>query len=380
MKVKFSPNTFGAMPSDMQSSLEFAIKTTAKLYNMHKYEIVTVNSGQTKSLKKILKDTRNQFFIKVGEKIDKEIVAYRSRFIENNPLFVQPILSDELQGRALVLPFVKGAGLEDFIFDSHLDWDKKFSFLNKLLRDIETGFWSKNVQKGQKFLSQTIKEYITKRFECNKDTTFITDKEKVYFSKIIELPIIYKTRGRPAMSLPCISEMIDRVAQHFNTFPAVFTSCIMGDFQPSNIIIKLNHDIKIVDLSNFEESGDVAMDLGKFFNYFSRFFMVSLARDGKASFEKAAQVKLQSDSLEISLEKPDNPVFNNLAVIMEENFANEFAVKTRDYFMPDRIKLYKFITNVITLRRHFHQENVIDLLFACIVDSFVEIQERAIKI
>lgn len=368
----------GASISD-QELIEDATQSLIKFYGIADCKMSDFNFGQTKTLKKILKSDKGNFFIKVGEKVSEEKIAYQSAFIRSSKLFLQPSEIDQGAPRVLVLPFLESVTLEDFIFSNTTHWDVVFGYIDNLLEEIKGKFWLKNNKRSGTSIDQEITRYIDERVIVLRKTVFTSDAQNVDFNELSKLPIIYKT-GKRVVRLPSIKEMTSEVIDNFKRLPVQLKGCVLGDFQPSNILIDRDKNFKIIDLSNFEESGDMALDLGKFFGYFSRFYLISLIRDKKKRPDFQAHTRIASNHLEISFDKPNDKVFINLANITEENFIRKLAIEINDYFLPDRVKLYKFVISLITMRRHLMKEELVDLLIVCLVDSYLEIKEKVIKI
>jgi hypothetical protein len=170
--------------------------------------------------------------------------------------------------------------------------------------------------------------------------------------------------------------MEEGVAKLFQRFNPPYLSAITGDFQPPNIILEPD-GFKIVDLSNGDELGDLAMDIGKLFNFVNRFYRIAYIRDRKATSNSGiASVSLRGDALEIDTEYSNDPVLQVLMSDLEEEFTRTIADSIADYYLPDRVKLYKFVINVITLKRHIGRRGLSDLLLANIADSYVEIMHK----
>ena len=82
--------------------------------------------------------------------------------------------------------------------------------------------------------------------------------------------------------------------------------------------------------------------------------------------------------MEIDIAKGNN--FKNVAPYIEERFALKAASLSGDFHLIDRITLYKFVVNLITIRRHLNYRGLQDLLFANLIDSYAEIYDKILNI
>lgn len=206
--------------------------------------------------------------------------------------------------------------------------------------------------------------------------TFEYENKRVAFSDLIKYRIKYSCPSG-TFELPPIDIMIQEIIDLFEKYNPPFVSTIIGDFQPTNILLQ-GRDFKIVDLSNGEMAGDIALDIGKAFNFTDRFFRIALVRDRKEKKQnmKNARIELVDDKLLLFFRPKIDFVFHRLLSQLEENFIRLLAIKIKDYHLPDRVKLFKFIVNVITLKRHIIDPQLTELLLINIADSYMEIRTK----
>ena len=351
-----------------QSEFERVLTSICEAKDKKPSRIDEVRNGQTDTLKRVVIFEDQSYFIKIGEKVDQENKIYRNKFFENNSLFLKPIEKFSADN-VLVLPYFDGNDLEDDLIQSNITLNsERIEFLDKLLHKVFTSFWEQNLQKSPIEI-RAIKKYIDQRIE-----PFFEERKEL--KGIFFKPVVYQINGE-GVSLPSINEMVAKVLSSFSSIKHGLSSCVIGDFQPSNILFS-EESLKIVDLSNGAESGDMALDLGKFFNFINRFYLIAQIRSG-LSVGKINDIPREA-KLEI---KSINrlPLLQQKIVENLEEKISEFVVsQTGDYNFPDRLKLFKFITNLITTPRHVRLGVPLEKMLSVIVDSYYELESKVYNI
>lgn len=330
-----------------------------------------VTTGQTDTLKKVVKFGTESFFIKIGEKVENENLVYENSLFADNPLFLKRIKQFS-SGSILVLPYFPSVTLEDILIKERLLLTPtRIHFLNELLYKTYHLFWAQNVSRSAVDVEE-IKNYIEARVN-----PLYKEEKRIDFEKLFSAPVMYKKNGTK-IELPSIQQMVTRVLKTFSNLNSGLSSCIIGDFQPSNILIS-GEDFKIIDLSNGSRDGDLALDVGKLFNFINRFhFIVELrnkiadkTKNDGPSYNKALTIK--------SFDYP-RLVQRKLAENVEENFSAFIAKETSDFNFPDRVKLYKFVVNLITIRRHINIGVSLEPLLSVLIDSYYELETKIFNI
>lgn len=332
--------------------------------------------GQSGAVKKVITIDNQKFFLKIGEKVENENAIYHNFYFAKNNLFLSPIDDLTQLSNAIIIPFYDGITLDKFIFCSKISPDNIYKLLEGILNKTSKELWVSNLKKNEKLTNISVDNYIQDRISSLFDVMFNDNSNTFSFREIMDFKVVYTVNNKK-YELPSINVIINDVLNLFKKFNAPFSSCVTGDFQPTNIIIN-NDKFKIIDLSNGSLDGDIAMDIGKFFNFINRFYNVALLRDDKLSDcnNGVAKMLLNKGIIDLNFISKTDHVLENMMSILEENFVRKLGVEIKDYYLPDRVKLYKFVVNLITFRRHIRDDRLLDLLFASLFDSYLEIQQK----
>jgi hypothetical protein len=369
----------GAEPDLIEEEkIESIIKIFCNNLNLKDCKPELIRGGQTNAAKIVLKGVDGAFFIKIGEKVDQEKEVYEKINFKDKKLFLQIVECKGLPSGVLVLPFYDGINLDDYVFCTGYSNSQIFGKLEQVLNLTSSNLWLRNYDYVEQSDSSVNPEkYIDSHIAPLYSEIKVESNDKVYtFKEFLDLKVLYEKQGEQ-VKLPTIREMILVVLDLFQTHPVSYFGSTIGDFQPSNIIIN-EHDFKIIDLSNGLEGGDIALDVGKFFNFLNRFHRVALLRDHKINknFGVDLKVDVYKDQIMVNFLYQVNNQFENLVCNLEEKFTKSFAMQTHDYYFSDRVKLYKFVINIITLRRHIGNKELVDLLFLNIIDSYLEVMKK----
>ncbi len=331
-------------------------------------KITDIKGGQTDTLKKVVEFKGGSLFIKIGEKVERENQIYKNAFFKS-ALFLEKN-ENFSGGNRLVLPYLKGATLEKMLISEHLILNpNRLNSIKEILNKTFKIFWSQNLS-STKIDLEVVKKYIEER-------TGPLYRENSDFAKISSKPVIYKINGN-SVELPSIEKMLLKVLATFSNINNAVCSCVIGDFQPSNIIIS-GQDFKIVDLSNGNDKADFALDVGKFFNFINRFHFISEIRNNTHDKNNNTAITAGKDLVVESFTYP-NFLQKKLVENLEEDFSSFIVKNAGDYTFSDRLKLYKFVVNLITIRRHLKLGVPLESLISVLVDSYYELERKVFNI
>ncbi len=376
MKVHLTNKT--TSPERDYLSLILSVAKQAGL-DFDNYE--TVNTGLTNSLKVVLaKNGERRYFAKTGEKVEAECLMY-DQPVFNSQIFLRKETEDQ---KVLIVPYINRPTLEELYLRSKDKLIDQNKILKNILEIVWHNFWSKTASIKTND-NEKNSAYIKSHFSSllNEIDSVSIDNQEIAFSDLINKKIIYN-KNQIVHELPSIGEMIQNIILLFNNHESCVKAFIHGDFQPSNILLGEN-ELKIVDISNADPDGYLALDIAKYFNFFNRFYRVVLSRDEKySSLEAGSQFplefRLENDYLVLNNSQPasfDQGVIEKI----EEEFCLFIAKHFDDYYFIDQVKILKFILNVITMRRHLlTKSSLVDLLILNIVDSFSEVRNKALVI
>lgn len=336
------------------------------------FRLFKLEKGQTDTEKCIVEFGNAKFFIKKGEKVEKELEFYKKISQLDIDLFLQPLAHKD-KSDTLILPFYDGHSLDEIIEDARISLNDLIICLRRVLMTTAEFLWLKHLKIDQVDTVTWVKNYIGSRNEFLSNSINIEiDDTLLSFDQFISYPIHYIANGE-SHELPPLREMIDKVLKLLGKFNSDKFTIITGDFQPANILVS-GENLKIIDLSDGLINFDMALDLGKFFNYLDRFRYVAAVRDNKngASKEFNVDISIVDNKIKIDSGKNVN-YFSRLFGSLEQEISSYIYSNNHDYYLPDRIKIYKFVINYITLKRHIFYPDLVKMLLANIVDSYMEV-------
>jgi len=339
------------------------------------YQILKLAKGQTESIKMIIRARGNDYFLKAGDKVERENAMYQLPNFKGD-LFLEPIQGLNMPSNFILLPFIKGETLDEVAFISDISVGRLCDLLKKVLDQTAERLWLNNF-KGKEFQSPNLVEsLLNERMASLKEVEVGEKAHFIKFENLSNFPINYYI-GDDVYKLPSIKQMVSEVSREIKKYNSNYVYSITGDFQPTNIIMGNDREFKIIDLSNAIIGGDIAFDIGKFFNFFNRFYFVSFLRDyNKVFFEKNSFVKIDNGVIEAHFYPHKDLEKSYLVNVLEEEFVRNIAVRTKDYNLPDRVKLNKFVVNLITIKRHLRHTKLVDLLFIALFDSYLEVSQK----
>lgn len=338
------------------------------------------SKGTSFGIKRAVIFGKIKLFIKIGEKVALENKIYENKFYKNNKIFLNKIENYCSNPDILVLPFYEGKNFDEFLFDKKFNLSDKIEKIQNILNIMLDSFWLQNINRGSDNLVW-VEDYITGRLNRLKKDIYSVKigRITILVEDFLNMPIVYSFSDKK-YGLPSINEMTKNITSLFYEYKPQLTSCVTADFQPPNIIIKGN-EFKHIDLSNSEVNGDIAIDIGKFFNFINRFYRVSFLRDRiRLNDSLKPKFRIDNGSLLLNVESESPHYLSHIFSQIEETFSLRVANTLGDFNLIDRVKLYKFVINLITVRRHLNYGGLADTLFANLIDSYAEITDKIINI
>lgn len=338
-----------------------------------------IGVGQTNTIRRIIETSNGKYFIKIGEKVAIENDIYNKKHIKESDLFLKN-MSSLSGGDVLLLPFLDDyIDLENLFFkfgSSILNYSKQIS---AILDRIISTLWINNLSK-KPFQGVEVRRYVDAHITPLHD-------EVVGFEigeRVLSLGDFFRNKIIcNGQTFPSIAEMYTEITNRLATTKISVNTNILGDFQPSNILLnQVSGDIKIVDLSNYNENGDLALDFAKFFNFYNRFHLVAGQRENQGyivsgNFLENINFTYDNEVIIINYNKILSLRDESVIEDIEQSAENLIIKKTSNYYFADQVKLYKFIVNLITLRRNvLKYPKLVELLVVMIVDSYLEIIKK----
>ena len=338
--------------------------------------VKNIDSGQTNTIRRVIETPKGKYFIKIGEKVAAENDIYNKKEIKESDLFLKNI-SGLSNGNILVLPFLHDySDLESFFLEldsSILNCNKQIS---AILDKIIGALWINNLRR-EPFQDVEVHGYV------DTHTTPLYD-EVVGFEigeRVLNLSDFFRKKITcNGQTFPSIAEMYKEATNRLAATKISVITNVLGDFQPSNILLnQASGDIKIVDLSNYNENGDLALDFAKFFNFYNRFHLVARQRANpedsiSGNFLKDTDFTYDNEVISINYAKILNLRDESVTEDIEQCAVSLIVKETNNHYFADQVKLYKFIVNLVTLRRHvLKYPKLAGLLVIMIVDSYSEI-------
>lgn len=336
-----------------------------------------LNGGQTGAEKMILYTDRGKFFMKAGEKVDMEIGRYRDLVVQESPLFLEP---DFASRDVLILPFFEGRTLTDILFDRKIGSRHKLHLINRIINTVSEELWLPNLKNATKFpVELDVGEYVRSHSLPGKNTNVILDDgANLGLDGFLRTGIKLNVRRTGTYDLPPIRAMVSYVLESLERIRPRYSTFVLEDFQGDNILFnERDKNFKIVDISNARMHGDHALDIAKYFNLFDRFWIISEAKNRNTHLGKRTNVSLWKGALQFDLDLQQPPLPYEDCRRLEDEFVGDVALKTRDRTLPDRVKLYKFVVSLITIRRRVaNDRGLAGNLFGVLIDSYRELREK----
>ncbi len=333
--------------------------------------------GATNTLKYLATFDGAKLFIKIGEKVEREKEVYKQ--IEDNDIFLKNVNLQNESSDLLVLPYYEGVSLEEKTLQNPSEIAKHTKLIIEVLQRTFSKYWVRNIKKngGSDFgVSLLKKRYL----ELNNHINAISFEsgDEYSFDGFATRPVVIQKNNKE-IKLPSIKQMTEKILKLLDKLKPYDGYGILGDFQPPNILIS-KEGIKIVDISNVVDAGDIAFDIGKFFNYYNRFFSIAVVRDGHKN-NNSHKITIKNGIIYVHQEK-DHYSYADKKIIetVEEDFCVHVAKELNDYTISDRVKLYKFVVSLLTIKRHLQFDGLDEMLIGNLVDAYYEIHRKVLHI
>ena len=143
-----------------------------------------------------------------------------------------------------------------------------------------SSYFETRVQERMNALLEDKELIISKRFFDLDDDVLLDD--------LLHKEVMYKKEMQDT-ALSSIVDMCTDFIDCMKNIPQIKQKVVHGDFHAPNIARTSNNDVRIIDISDVRFNEDPTWDLGKWLNYFKRFYIFpvdikSLTRNGPAAF------------------------------------------------------------------------------------------------
>lgn len=301
-------------------------------------------------------------FIKIGEKVEKEIQNYLIDISSSINIFL-PILAI-IGSNGIVLPFANknnyGFNEVDAIWNSEIHLPKFIDFQKKAFNILNTiSFYRKNsifFSKSNMFINR-LEERISALGHLKDNLIFCDKNLEISIGELLYSKIPYYD-GEKWITLPPLEKMIDNLFSSLNKGYEWQPRTIHGDFQASNIVC-LGDKLYVSDISDIRHNEDISWDMAKWINYLSKFHLIVKHRNSATTF-KIANIKFLKESLREKI------VFEAINSICSKN-----SDINPEKFLQ-RVVLGEFSVNISTLKRHYLKfPNSVPIVIKAIAENYI---------
>lgn len=362
-------------------SISVTANPILKLNDAH-LEIISLEpfntNGATDCSYYILHTEAAKYFVKTGEKVDKEIrnitFLYQNNVTcipflisgssEENQIMISEFISHSDYGLQMIKDFHANIiSNEDFLaFQSKALNLLKYFYKIKLPEDTsESIVFAHRANQRMNDLLRDQDEIIV---DC--------DTGKIKLSSIINTPIIYQEHNK-RIEFPNLVELVYEFNNMVYQLPALKKFVLHGDFHAPNLCMNDHQELILVDLSDIMYGEEAAWDLGKWLNHVTRLYRVVENRTKKEpdpliSFSLfQSNIYLENHHKTIPLELVRNEAVKQFASMIEADINLTYA----------KAAAAEFIVNISTLRRHMMRfPNSTRGVLICILTSFLEFKDK----
>lgn len=262
--------------------------------------------------------------------------------------------------------------LKDYLtLDEYLSTADKESRQMAIINVLEASFdnlWTNDFEHNELLKVENIIDYITRHLitKEDKDKLALDDRE-IILSDLVSKPLMVN-----GCFFPSINDMsqlaILKMREYDNSSDIAF-----GDFQASNILLKGN-SVKLIDLSDITVGLPIAYDIGKLFNYLNRFSTIYKLRTENKKLKTSVGLSIVRHSYGEFI-RLNNLKLNRLITTKQEKHLTDYVTGRNSKLNAQDIKLFEFISCLITLRRHLKLfPNLAHQLIFALTDSYDKIR------
>lgn len=335
-------------------------------------------------------DNGDERFIKVGEKVDKEvsnIEKLRNRGVRSIPPLYEGSNSDR---RILITELLPNpnAGYESVkrLYEGEISTAEFLELQNKSFEALHE-FYQITVDRKEDYSSQMFDVRTQQRMadllaerHLVIPARFLHSQGDVMLDTLLNKPIEYQKKRASVFNAPSVIDMHKNFVDVITMIPQIKPKVIHGDFHAPNIALTNDNEVCIIDISDVRFGEDPTWDLGKWLNYFNRFYRASEIRaseqaDPLVKFSLGEKVVLE-DSADVRIEKSSIEEINTQAV---ENFAK--MIDEDEQIIALRSAAAEFAVNISTLRRHaIGYPQTVKNVLACICESYIHFKDKCDEI
>jgi hypothetical protein len=326
------------------------------------------------------------FFIKTGEKVDKEIKNINFLLEGGVGCVPQIYPGTSLLEKVLVEEFFQcpeyGFETVERYHKNEISLDEMLYFQNKALALLQEFYALKlsddTVFQDSYIFSARVRDRLNlllqdqiyiKKEELNAENGF-------FLSDILRTPIIL-VQGSKKTFFPSIVEIVEDFIDKVSCLPKIKKRVLHGDFHAPNLVKDSVGRLRAIDLSDVMYGEDPCWDLGKWLNHINRFYRI-VAHRGEKMPSLDSFFSIKQDYIEIEDKSFDQSTLNKVNEEAIHLFAN--MVESPKDLIAVKTKAAEFIVNVSTLKRHAEKfpSSVKDVIL-CILTSYQAFQSGFIE-
>lgn len=326
----------------------------------------------------------NKFFVKMGEKVNREIENLI--FLSNHGVkFIPKIFpGTSVASSFLVEEFFEkndyGYNIVNQFHANHVDENTFLNFQAKafdLLKEFyklrvpiegnsSTVFDKRAAQRLEDLLKEQDVIYISK--------DILGTETGISLRDMLHLPIRF---SQSVINVECQSvvEMTTTFVAMMKRIPKIPHKILHGDFHPPNITQDNIGGLHPVDLSDVMYDEDPSWDLGKWLNHINRLYKVVAKRSSNYSDQEIIFDISQDNLLIVEDRSIKNPALERINLEAVIYFSK--MIDAPSDLVSVRAAAAEFIVNISTFKRHLNRFPFsTKAVFVCIIESYLQFQKK----
>lgn len=221
-----------------------------------------------------------KYFVKTGEKVDKEIKNIT--FLRKNSVTCIPNLSSttSYENKILITDFIShsdyGLRMVNAFHSGQISTENFLNFQSQALGLLKE-FYRITPPENETTCSGVFSGRINQRIQdllANQDEIMTpTDNGELTLRSMLNAPIEYRDH-KSSYHLPCLLEIAEEFSSMLKQLPELRKYVLHGDFHAPNICMNDDSQLVLVDLSDVMLQEEPVWDLGKWLNHFTRLYRV----------------------------------------------------------------------------------------------------------
>lgn len=327
----------------------------------------------------ILMKNDKKYFVKTGEKVDKEIqnmTFLRDHAVECIPLMMP---DSSIEQKTLITEFMSGSkyGFEmiEDLYSGSITHDAFLRFQFQAIQLLEQ-FYSIPIDSGNKNSIRVFGGRVQQRIKDllnDQDTISVqSDNGEITLRSILNSPITYHCKNG-TYQFSNLLKIVDDFLELNDQLPQTGHFVLHGDFHAPNLC-KDAEKLVLVDLSDVMYGEDPAWELGKWLNHLSRLHkVVSIRHNDKP--DPLISFSFDGTHLELYDQSEDYCKLEDIRRKAVEQFAGMIRVDKE--LMNVKTAAAEFIVNISTLRRHMIKfPDSTRGILTCIIKSYLNLKSR----